>query len=63
MMIFSVWQRQVLTTEGLFRQLKKIRLVRSFIVNKEVELNEVGRIVVDEWSKSAQIRAEIELDA
>ena len=33
------------------------------VVNHQMMLNEAGRIVADEWLKSARIRAEIELDA
>ena len=33
------------------------------VVNHQMVLNEAGRIVEDEWLKSARIRAEIELDA
>lgn len=32
------------------------------IVNGEMRLNEAGRIVADEWLKTAEIRDEIELD-
>jgi putative transposase len=32
------------------------------IMNGEMRLNDAGRIVVDEWLKTAEIRAEIELD-
>lgn len=33
------------------------------IVNGEMRLNEVGQIAAEEWSRSAEIRREIELDA
>ena len=33
------------------------------VVNHQMVLNEAGRIVADEWLKSARIRAEIKLDA
>ena len=33
------------------------------IVNHQMVLNEAGRIVAEEWLKSARIRAEVELDA
>lgn len=32
------------------------------IINGEMRLNEAGRMVADEWIKTAEIRAEIELD-
>ena len=32
------------------------------IINREMKINEYGEIVVNEWKKSALIRAEIELD-
>ncbi len=33
------------------------------IANRKMMLNQAGRIVADEWSKSVRIRVEIELDA
>src|SRR5258706_12910393 len=33
------------------------------IVDGQIQLNDCGQIVQDEWEKSAQIRQEIELDA
>jgi putative transposase len=33
------------------------------IVNGDVQLNDLGRIVVNEWARSASIRPEIDLDA
>ena len=39
------------------------RILFGKVVNHQMVLNEAGRIVADEWLKSARIRAEIELDA
>ena len=39
------------------------RILFGKVVNHQMGLNEAGRIVEDEWLKSARIRAEIELDA
>jgi len=38
------------------------RVMFGKVVNRKMVLNEAGRIVEDEWLKSARIRAEIELD-
>ena len=39
------------------------RILFGKVVNHQTVLNEAGRIVADEWLKSARIRAEIKLDA
>ena len=39
------------------------RILFGKVVNHQMVLDEAGRIVTDEWLKSARIRAEIELDA
>ena len=38
------------------------RLLFGEVIDNEVKLNALGKIAAEEWSKSAQIRAEIELD-
>ena len=39
------------------------KLLFGEVIDDEVKLNELGRIAAEEWSKSAQVRSEIELDA
>ena len=39
------------------------QLLFGDVINEEMNLNEVGEIVFDEWRKSANIRSELELDA
>ena len=38
------------------------KLLFGEVIDDEVKLNELGRIAAEEWSKSAQVRSEIELD-
>ena len=38
------------------------KLLFGEVIDDEVKLNESGRIAAEEWSKSAQVRSELELD-